>query len=267
MRIITLTAAVVASAALVAGGSAAATIALVSANPPVGTYSDGVTRECVDNTPPYTVHAHGGVASKACPAGSTLRITSPQKGPKGDQGPIGAPGLRGPVGAAGQDGAAGAKGDPGADAPVPAYGVGLVNISRGGGASATWAKASAPVVDVIGGTASNTFRMTCSAANAPCVIKAQAYATVAGVKAYPRLLIQKSSIDTGAPAGLCEYADGADNDGGTTALTTTPTDLPLGIGGSLDCGSAQVRPASGVVGEVDVPAGYYDIAATFAFTR
>jgi hypothetical protein len=128
-----------------------------------------------------------------------------------------------------------------------------------------WAKVATPI-SAEGGTASNTFRMTCSTANAPCTITAQAWATVAGGTVYPRLLINRSSIDTGAPLGMCEYADGTNNDGGSQALTTTSAALPLGIGGSLDCGAGQTRPASGVVDSIDVPAGYYDIAATFAFT-
>lgn len=174
-------------------------------------------------------------------------------------------------GATGAKGAQGAKGDTGAAAPAAVYGVGVVNIKRGAGSENTWARATT-AIGPVGGTASNTFRMTCSTANAPCVIKAQAYATTAGVTVYPRLLIQKSSIDTGAPVGLCEYADGSDNDGASQAAEDSePTVgahyLHFGIGGSLDCGSAQVRPASGVVDEIQVPAGYYDVAATFAFTK
>lgn len=217
-----LAATLIVTISLTAGGA----YALAAARSAVGTYANGHQLECVQDAAPYTKYGHGGVETKACPAGTTLnRIPS----------------------------------------ALP-YGVGLVNISRGGGAFATWAKASTTIGSPAGDTASNTFRMTCSTANAPCVIKAQAYATVLGVRAYPRLLIQKSSIDTGLPAGLCEYADGTDNDGGSLQVATLPSDLPLGIGGSLDCGSAQTRPSTGIVTEIDVPAGYYDIALTDTFT-
>jgi hypothetical protein len=139
-------------------------------------------------------------------------------------------------------------------------------VARGTGSAQVWAQASTPVSATEGGTASNTFRMTCSAGNAPCTITAQARATAAGVKVYPRLLINRSDLDTGKPAGLCEYADGTSNDGGTAALTGTAVTLDLGIGGSLDCGAGQSFPAGGVVDQIKVPAGYYDVAATFAFT-
>ena len=46
--------------------------------------------------------------------------------------------------------------------------------------------------------------------------------------------------------------------------------VSMGIGGSLDCGSSQIRPASGAVTEIWVPAGsgdtaYYNVWMTFAF--
>lgn len=217
---------------------------------PPGQYTNGHYVMCVNTFGTRLVKAHTGAESSACPA-RTAKATINVKG---------ATGARGPAGPAGAKGAAGAA------APVAPVGVGTVSVQRGSGAAAVWAKVSTPISAAEGGTASNTFRMTCSAANAPCTITAQARATVAGSKVYPRLLIQKSDISTGAPVGLCEYADGVDNDGGTKTLTTSAADLPLGIGGSLDCGTDQVRPASGVVDSIKVGAGYYDIAATFAFT-
>jgi hypothetical protein len=44
-------------------------------------------------------------------------------------------------------------------------------------------------------------------------------------------------------------------------MQTTP--LSMGIGGSLDCGSTQ--PYTPEVTEIEVPQGFYDVAATFAF--
>lgn len=173
---------------------------------------------------------------------------------------------RGPKGATGPAGAKGDQGEQGEAAPEAVYATGLVYISRGGADATVWAKASTALGSPDGDTASNTFRATCSTAKAPCVISVKARAT-SSATVYPRLLIQKSNIDTGAPAGLCEYGDGTDNDGGTAAIGTDLAAVPLGIGGSLDCGAGQVRPDSGVVESITVPAGYYDIAATFTFSR
>lgn len=256
-----------AGAALI-GTSAAGTYALVSNPTPVGQYSGGDFWVC---TKVGSVIPHTGKTSVPCPSGYGLvkLPTTAKAGPAGPQGPKGDTGAASTVvGPQGPKGDAGAKGDDGADgqdAPAPAYGVELVKVSRGGAAATTWASYSTPIVDVIGGTTGGSFRFTCSAAKAPCVVSVQAYSTDAGTQVYPRLLIQKSSIDTGAPVGLCEYADGDDNDGGSQAVGTTPTDLNLGIGGSLDCGSDQVRPDSGVVTSIKVPAGYYDAAVGASF--
>lgn len=149
--------------------------------------------------------------------------------------------------------------------PATVYGTGYVYIARGGAAATVWAKASTSIGSPEGDTTSNTFRASCSAAQAPCVISVKAKATAASL-VYPRLLIQKYDISTDAPLGMCEYGDGVDNDG-ATKLVTALSGVPLGIGGSLDCGSTQVRPASGIVDSIEVPAGRYDIAATFEFKR
>lgn len=45
------------------------------------------------------------------------------------------------------------------------------------------------------------------------------------------------------------------------SIQTTTTSTSAGI----DCGSTQVRPPSGVVTEIWVPQGFYDVAATFSF--
>ena len=89
---------------------------------------------------------------------------------------------------------------------------------------------------------------------------------------HPRLDIHK---DLGAPIVFCEYADGANNNAGLAQIPRVPTladavvamqtPLNMGIGGSLDCGSAQPFPPNGVVTEIWVPQGFYDVWATFAF--
>lgn len=271
-RITYLIAAAVTSLSLVGGGAVAAT--QVSATPPpvstpIGVQPDGRIAGCVKST------------TGSGPAVLSVRRTTGTCGTGyktvywNQKGAAGAKGVKGDTGTQGLQGPKGDKGDAGVDgtdAPVAVYGIGLVNVSRGGGTADTWARASTAIGSPVGDNASNTFRMTCSAAKAPCVISAQAWATTENVKVYPRLLISKSNIDTGAPVGMCEYADGADNDGGKadaqdTVSTVGANPLPLGIGGSLDCGSDQVRPDNGVVHEIKVPAGYYDIAATFVFSK
>ena len=75
----------------------------------------------------------------------------------------------------------------------------------------------------------------------------------------------------------CEYADGANNNLGVAQVPRVPTlaaalaattppagAIPMGIGGSLDCGTAQTD-ADGVVTEIWVPAGGYDVWATLVF--
>jgi hypothetical protein len=47
------------------------------------------------------------------------------------------------------------------------------------------------------------------------------------------------------------------------AVTAMQTHLDMGIGGSLDCGTAQ--PYTPAVTEIWVLEGFYDVAAPFAF--
>ena len=92
---------------------------------------------------------------------------------------------------------------------------------------------------------------------------------------HPRLLIMRQDATTGAPSTYCEYADGANNTAGldqiprvptlTDAAPATRTALNMGIGGSLDCNAGQAQPADGVVTEIWVPEGLYNVSATFAF--
>ncbi len=198
-------------------------------------------------------------------------------GPQGAKGDTGATGSQGPQGAQGAKGDKGDPGDTGAQGPpwVPEYGVANVGVDRGGGPG-IWATYSTTVGSPVGDSTGGAFRFTCSDAQAPCKVSATA-AVLSGstgaAHVYPRILIQTESL-SGGPQSYCEYADGADNSNSLDAISRVPTStnpstfpvLDLGIGGSLDCGSAQPYPAGGVVQEIWVPAGYYDVFSTFVFT-
>ena len=147
------------------------------------------------------------------------------------------------------------------------YAVGYVLVSRGNGAPSRWASYSTSLGSPYGNTASGTFRFTCKPEKAPCIVSFQAETTSTGVSVYPRVMIYKSSFDSGLILGQCEYADGS----GTTTdgfepVGQTPTSLIVNIGGSLDCGaSGQTWVAPGNVSSIMVPAGYYDVQSTFTF--
>ncbi len=211
------------------------------------------------------------------------------KGDKGDKGDTGATGADGPQGPKGDTGAAGATGAQGAQGPkgdqgdagsqgppwVPEYGVANVRVDRGSGPG-IWATYSTTVGSPVGDTAGGAFRFTCSDAQAPCKVSATAdvlSGSTGTAHVYPRILIQTESL-SGGPQSYCEYADGADNSNDLDSIDRVPTStslstfpvLDLGIGGSLDCGASQPYPAGGVVQEIWVPAGYYDVFSTFVFT-
>jgi hypothetical protein len=213
--------------------------------------------------------------------------TGPQ-GAKGDTGPTGAAGpqgLKGDTGATGATGPQGLKGDPGAKGDTgatgpqgpawqPEYGVANVRVDRGSGPG-IWATYSTTLGSPVGDSTGGTFRFTCSDAQAPCKVSASAAVlsgSTGGAHVYPRILIQTESL-AGGPQTYCEYADGADNSNDADAIgrvpaSTAPSTFPalgLGIGGSLDCGAGQTYPAGGVVQEIWVPAGYYDVFSTFVF--
>ena len=194
-------------------------------------------------------------------------------GQKGDIGAAGVSGSNGAAGAQGLQGTPGAsvvgpkgdKGDQGAPW-VPSYGIADVKVSRGNGSATTWAKYSTTLGSPVGDTASGSFRFTCSTANAPCKVSLDAYTS--GTKSaalYPRMIIYRQDYASGGPSSMCEYGDGTNNNGGTQALTTTPTATTLGIGGSLDCNSTQTYPAAGTASEIWVPEGYYDVWTTLDF--
>ena len=207
------------------------------------------------------------------------------KGDKGDPGSTGATGSQGPKGDTGETGATGPQGskgdqgdtgDRGPQGPAwaPEYGVANVRVDRGSGLG-IWATYSTTVGSPVGDSTGGSFRFTCSDAQAPCKVSATAdvlSGSTGAAHVYPRLLIQTESL-SGGPQSYCEYADGADNSNSLDAIDRVPTStspstfpvLDLGIGGSLDCGASQPYPAGGVVQEIWVPAGYYDVFSTFVF--
>jgi hypothetical protein len=171
-------------------------------------------------------------------------------------------------------------------APAPEYGLVSVFVDRGTGSPTRYATFSGALGSPAGTTIGGDFRFSCPAQgfSPPCeisfgaaVISDQSGTTVV----HPRLLIHKQDGDS-APITFCEYADGGNNNAGLDQILRVPTlaaaetamDTPLnmGIGGSLDCGSTQVRPDTGTVTEIWVPAAsgggtaFYDVAATFAFS-
>lgn len=178
---------------------------------------------------------------------------------------VGALALAGGAFATQQDGGNGPAGPQGA-AWTPTYGIAQVLVDRGHGASA-WATYSTSLGSPVGDTTGGAFRFTCNDAQAPCKVSVQAYTTDSGsVALYPRVLIHTQSLN-GGPESYCEYGDGTDNNGGTATLTNTATAVTLGIGGSLDCNAGQTRPDTGVVSDIWVPAGYYDVFSTFTFKK
>jgi hypothetical protein len=98
-------------------------------------------------------------------------------------------------------------------------------------------------------------------------------------RARTRLGADHSGGDGHQPDTFCEYAQDADNShtpatvplvpmSTTAASITTP--LPMGIGGSLDCGAGQ--PYTPSVNDIWVPGGttptspsYYNVETTFQF--
>lgn len=177
-----------------------------------------------------------------------------------------------PQGPSGPPGAAGNGGDP------PEYGVVAVSVKRGASAASIWARYSTRLGSPVGDTTGGAFRFTCTTAHAPCKVSIGAAVLshipgTAGV--YPRVLMQIQSYTTGGPQTYCEYADGSfhpTTPDGVTALTTqTPTStpvytpVPIHIGGSADCKGPD--PTPGLISEITVGPGYYDVFSTFTFVK
>ena len=228
----------------------AAAIAVAVAGTGAGVAYAAGTATTIQPKAVYACEASGHVVvtplstpSAACPAG-TISIVIGAQGPKGAQG------IQGPAG----------------PAVTTSFGIASVLIDRGSGAS-VWAAYSAPLLgSPAGDQAQGTFRFTCNG-TADCKLSLKARATVAGWQVYPRVLIMSQSGTD--PEHYCEYGDGADNNGTRAALATTDATVTLGIGGTLDCGSAQAYPASGTASEIDVPGNgaHYDVYTTLVFSN
>ena len=196
-------------------------------------------------------------------------------------GPQGPPGPAGPLGPAGPSGP-----PPPPSAGVSTageYAVANVFVSRGTAPRAIWATYSGAMGSPVGTTTGGDFRFSCSQAQQPCKVSIAAAVlsdTTGSARVYARVLIYKEVA--GADQAFCEYADGADNNGGSAEVSKVPMDtsvtsinnqLDMGIGGSLDCKSTQDRPGNGVVQDIWVPndptgpngTASYDVATTFAF--
>lgn len=255
-KIITVIAVVIAALALMMGGATAGSL---------------ITGKDIKDGSVGTVDLKPGAVkqfSKPGPAGA--QGEQGLRGPSGSQGIPGAIGSQGKQGEKGDTGPAGPAGTPGAagaNAQALPYGIAQVQVQRGSGQFATWQTLSTTLGSPAGDTTSGTFRFTCSSANAPCKVRVQGYATKAGVTVYPRVDITKQDFNSGQPMGNCEYGDGTTNSGTSSAVLSTdagaPTAMTLGIGGTDDCG---LNGAAGTVAEITVPAGFYDVTSTFAFT-
>jgi hypothetical protein len=239
-----ITAVVAGTAAVVVAGS----VAFAASRPPVGRDDGGTYHFCAAKG--GVVSVNGTLNDSKCPTGSyAFAITPGQPGPMGPQGP------------------AGPAGNDGKNAQALPYGIAQILVARGSGSATVWDQPNTTLGSPVGDTASGAFRFTCSTANAPCKLSVKAYATASGYSVYPRVDISKDDLGTGNAVGNCEYGDGIDNNGGTQALTSSPSDVTLGIGGTLDCGASQTYPTNGVATEIDVPAGYYDVVSEFTFSK
>ena len=156
------------------------------------------------------------------------------------------------------------------------YGVASIVVTKGEGLPLPHAAYSIPLGSPIADTTSGVFRMTCDAEEAPCMIEVKAAALsdtdIGGtVRFLPRVLVMRGGDPVGgvAPDVICEYADGADAPAGLfnltkQALAAVPDfeDILIDIGGTADCG---VEGPGGAVESIVVPAGFYDVHASFAF--
>src|SRR6201994_1446918 len=157
------------------------------------------------------------------------------------------------------------------DGAAPAattFGVGQVQVDGG-----TWAQYEAPELGAPGGDQiSGTFRFTCKKTPG-CDVSLSAWSTADGWTVYPRILLQTED-NTNSYKKTCEYADGSDNNGATTALTAKAATVPLGVGSTLDCGGTQAAPpATGGVNFINVPGDatgqglHYDVFTTLTFVK
>ena len=149
------------------------------------------------------------------------------------------------------------------------FGVGQVKIG-----TTVWAQYETAELGAPGGDqASGTFRFTCKTTTG-CDLSLSAYSTAPrGWTVYPRILIQTEDNNNNGYKKTCEYADGSNNEGATTALTGTAKPVPLGVGSTFDCGSTtQLSPAPDGVTSINVPGAtgqglHYDVFTTLTFVK
>jgi hypothetical protein len=106
--------------------------------------------------------------------------------------------------------------------PTPEYAVVGVFVQRGTGNRTLWALYSAPLGSPAGTTTGGYFRFTCTPAHETCKVSYGAAVIsdqTGNAVILPRLLIHKQADLVDAPITFCEYADGADNNGGARVDT------------------------------------------------
>ena len=259
-----------AATAVVVFGAVVA-IATASNDAPPGGVHNGVVTACVEPATKGNRATSGDLNLLVCVKGAR-RISWNIRGPSGPAGPAGPAGTAGPAGPAGLAGPKGDKGDTGANAPTPEYGVAAVDVTRNGPAS-TWAVYSTTLGSPVGDTAGGSFRLSCSASQAPCTVavKAAALSDNSGtITLWPRVLITQDLTGVGTTV-FCEYGDGSTGTAPATLTkqpkSATPTYKPvqLNIGGTADCPGGAATPV-GDVDSISVPEGHYNVYATFSFS-
>jgi hypothetical protein len=165
----------------------------------------------------------------------------------------------------------GAQGEQGEQGPAwaPSYGVAQVIVQRGAAAPSVWGQYSTTLGSPVGDTTAGSFRFTCNnTTHVTCKVSVAAYTTASGYTVWPRILLHKQDFNSGGPSTYCEYGDGVTNNQPFGPVGTSATPLTLGVGGTLDCpGSTQSFPAGGTATTIDVPAGFYDVQASFTFLK
>lgn len=159
-----------------------------------------------------------------------------------------------------------------AAAPAAAPEFGVANVKVDGTIWRTFdtVESGAPAGDDATGFA----RFTCKNATDGCNVTVDAYSTATGETIYPDLLFTKENNVDGSKV-TCENADGSDNNGATTTLTgtkTAPTSVPLGIGGTADCGGNQTGAQPASVDHINVPGAagqgiHYDVDVMLTFAK
>jgi hypothetical protein len=153
------------------------------------------------------------------------------------------------------------------DAPTNQFGQAQFQVN-----GATWEALDTYLAGAPNGDNGTTdVRFTCRDVTNGCNVTLQADTTVAGYKVYPRIILQKEDNTTG-DVQTCEYADGADNNGASQTLTTTPATVTLGIGSTADCGGNQTGTQPASVDHINVPGlagqgAHYNAQITLTYTK